>query len=193
MNQLVVYCHPNPNSFNHAIKEALVAALKDKGHDVRVRDLYAVDFHPVLSARDFQYYMDSRVPAEIQVEQDHIKWSDVITFVYPIWWTGMPAMVKGYIDRVFTEGFAYDFDADGIAGLLKEKKAFIFNTTGAAKADAEKMGMAELIKHTSDDAIFKSCGMEVIGHKFFFGVPMAAEADLKAMLEDVKKTAEKLA
>jgi NAD(P)H dehydrogenase (quinone) len=189
MNYLIVYSHPNPNSFNHAIKEALAAALKERGGEVRVRDLYPINFHPVLSTRDFQYYMDGKVPDEVKTEQEHIRWADVIIFVYPIWWTGLPAMVKGYIDRVFTKGFAYDYTAEGIAGLLEGKKVFIFNTTGTPGPVYEKSGMVKSIKQTSDEGIFKFCGMELLGHKFFFAVPAITDVERKAMLEEVREIA----
>ncbi|MFH1018492.1 MAG: NAD(P)H-dependent oxidoreductase, partial [Pseudomonadota bacterium] len=107
MNHLIIYSHPNPKSFNHAILEEFSGALRDAGHEVRVRDLYAIGFKPVLQGSDLEQ-AGKRPPAEdICAEQAHISWADVITFIFPLWWAGMPAIAKGYLDRVFSEGFAY--------------------------------------------------------------------------------------
>ncbi|MFA6448066.1 MAG: NAD(P)H-dependent oxidoreductase [bacterium] len=190
MKHLIVYSHPNPKSFNHAILETYTAALKHKGAEMRIRDLYTIGFSPALDVRDFDYYAQHKVPDEIQAEQDNIKWADFLTFIYPIWWTGLPAMVKGYIDRVFTNGFAFGVGADGVKGLLPGKKVFIFNTTGTPDPVYKDNGMLKSLSQTSDAGIFEFCGMEMAGHKYFAGVPYITDADRAAMLEEVKAIAE---
>jgi NAD(P)H dehydrogenase (quinone) len=111
------------------------------------------------------------------------------TFIYPIWWTGMPAMVKGYIDRVFTEGFAIAEAESGMKGLLYGKRVYIFNTTGIPEHIGIESGMFNLLNSTTDMAIFGFCGFEIVGHKYFSGVPDATEFERKAMLDEVKKIA----
>jgi NAD(P)H dehydrogenase (quinone) len=100
MKALILYAHPNPKSFCAAMKETLVKELKEKGHEVRIRDLYEIGFNPVLHADDFNEFFQNRVPADIKEEQDHIAWADLLVFVYPTWWIGMPAILKGYIGRI---------------------------------------------------------------------------------------------
>jgi NAD(P)H dehydrogenase (quinone) len=95
-------------------------------------------------------------------------------------------MLKGYIDKVFSLKFAYDITADGIVGLLKGKKAFIVNTTGASKEDYDKMGAFKMMNMSMDMAIFKSIGMEVVDHKYFSSVPNVSDQDRKQMLEELR-------
>jgi NAD(P)H dehydrogenase (quinone) len=191
MKHLIVYSHPYEKSFNHAVLETYSGALKQKGAEVRIRNLYEINFSPALHVRDFEYYQQGAVPEEIAVEQGHIKWADFITFIYPIWWTGLPAMMKGYIDRVFTKEFAYTFADGAIKGLLTDKKVFIINTTGSTEQAYTESGMFKSLNQTSNTGIFEFSGMKVAGHKYFAGVPYIADADRKAMLEEVKKIGEK--
>lgn len=93
MNHLVIYAHPNPASFNHAILEAYTRELAAAGHEVRIRDLYATGFNPVILQSDYDM-INRGTPEDIRQEQDHIRWAGVMTFIFPVFWAGMPAMLK---------------------------------------------------------------------------------------------------
>lgn len=192
MKYLIVYSHPNPKSFNHAIKETVREELEKKGHEVRVRDLYGIGFDPVLKGRDFEALSKGEVLGDVRAEQDHLRWAQTAIFIFPVWWTGLPAMMKGYIDRVFSHGFAYAIENGGIKKLLIGKKAMIINTTGSPREMYEASGMYKSLIQTSDDGIFGFCGVEMVGHKFFPGVPFVSDADRKAMLEEVKEIAARM-
>lgn len=186
MKYLIVYAHPNPNSFNSAELETLQSALKQGGHEVRVRDLYAEKFNPVLGPADFQAMAAGSLPRDISVEQSHLQWADTAVFLYPVWWASMPAMLKGYVDRVFLKGFAYDYGRDGsIVPLLKGKKAAVFNTTGSPYEFYERSGMHKSIRQAVDEGIFAFCGMEVLRHEFFGGVPTATAEQRAGMLKQL--------
>jgi NAD(P)H dehydrogenase (quinone) len=185
MNHLVLYAHPNPKSFCHAILETAVEALKAKGHEVRVRDLYAQGFDPVLKGTDFEAMQAGKTAPDVMVEQEHVSWAEVITAIYPVWWTGMPAILKGYIDRVFTLGFAYEFGQEGPKGLLGGRQVVLFNTQGALKEVYDAFGTTDAMKKVSDINIFGFCGMEVLEHKFFGGVPSTDDATRQTYLKEV--------
>jgi NAD(P)H dehydrogenase (quinone) len=187
MKHLIVYCHPNPDSFNNAIVETFIASLKEQGNEVVVRDLYAMRFDPVLKASDFEALREGNTPADIKAEQEHVKWADAFTMVYPIWWTGLPALIKGYIDRVFSYGFAYEYENDGtISKLLAGKKGLIINTHGTPAEIYSKTGMYDGLKITSDIGIYEFCGISPVGHIFFGSVPQIDDAARKKMLEEVR-------
>lgn len=187
MKQLIIYSHPNPGSFNHAILETARETLTAKGDEVVVRDLYALNFDPVLRGSDFEKLMSGETPGDIKTEQDHIRWADTIILIYPIWWVGMPAMVKGYIDRVFTQGFAFSVGANGVEKLLTGKKGVIFNTQGQPGDYYEACGMFDTLKKTSDFGIFEFCGINITQHSFFCAVPYVDDATRKGYLEEVKR------
>lgn len=186
MKYLIVYAHPNPASFNNAILVTISEELKKSNKNFEVRDLYGLHFNPVLSADDLAAFQNGEVPQDIKTEQDYILSADTLIFIFPIWWSSMPAMLKGYIDRVFSLKFAYDITADGIIGLLKGKKAFIVNTTGASREDYEKIGAFKMMNMSMDMAIFQSSGVEVIGHKYYSSVPNVSDQDRKQMLEELR-------
>jgi len=184
MNHLIVYAHPFEDSFNHAILENAVAALESKGHSVAVRDLYAIGFNPVLSPEDFKALRSGHTPEDIATEQAFIKNADAITLIYPLWWTSMPAILKGYIDRVFSYGFAYQYTKEGmVEGLLGSKKSFMITTQGTPNMYYDASGMTQSLKQTTDEGIFGFCAVETLEHLFFGGISSSDDATRKAMLE----------
>lgn len=192
MKHLIIYAHPNPASFNHAILDAYVSALKASHHEVRIRDLYALGFNPVIIQSDYDQINRKKPPDDIREEQGHIRWSEVMTLIFPIFWAGMPAILKGYIEKVFSVGFAYVFEGDKPRGILRGRKVVIINTTGGALNYYQKSGMIESLKNTIDGGIFRFCGFQVIEHRFFVAVPIATPAERSMMLEEVRAIAASL-
>lgn len=192
MKHLIVYAHPNPKSFNHAIMKAFAEELEDLDQDVRVRDLYALGFDPVIRQGDYELFTRGEVPEDIRVEQGHIVWADVITFISPIFWAGLPSLLKGYIERVYSHGFAYRISGSEIKGLLPGKKVVIINTTGVSLEQYGIPGMVESITRTIDHGIFKFCSMDVVAHKFFMGVSSKTGPQRKRMLDEVRALARNL-
>lgn len=193
INHLIVYCNPNPKSLSSAYRDALVELTEMSANPVNVRDLYNIGFSPVLEMRDFDAVKHGQIPAEVKVEQDYVMWANLITFVYPVWWAGMPALMKGYIDRVFTKGFAYTMDDEGhLKGLLGDKKVVILNNMGFPYAYYEKVGMLDSMKQATDEGIFKFCGMEVVEHRFFGHLDAASKAEREGHVEVLKMIYDKI-
>lgn len=188
MKHLIVYAHPHADSFNRAILNTAVEALEAQGHEVVVRDLYALEFQPVLSAADTASMRAGQNPQDIATEQKFITDADAITFIYPIWWTGLPAILKGYVDRVFAYGFAYASGEAGIEKLLTGKKGLIINTHGTPSDIYDQIGMTAGMKMTSDVGIFEFVGIESVDHLFFGSIGYLDDAAYQSMLEQVKQT-----
>lgn len=171
VNILLVYGHPKtPTSFNFSLKEKLVSVLKSKGYNVLVRDLYEVSFNPLLSSEDLAKLHNNEIPDDIKQEQEFIKNADVIIFIYPIWWAGSPAIIKGYIDRVFSYGFAYMYRGNKVVGLLTDKRAIVINSNGSPYELYENEGFYSAMRKVVDDGIFRFCGFNKIKHIFFGGI-----------------------
>lgn len=188
LNHLIVYCNPNPKSLSEAYREAIVELTELSGNNANVRDLYEVGFHPVLEMRDFDSQKRGQIPEDVKVEQDYVEWADLITFIYPIWWAGMPALLKGYIDRVFTKGFAYRMtDEEGnFEGLLTGKKVVILNNMGFTYEYYEKIGMLNSLRQTADQGIFAFCGMNVVEHRFFGHLDGASKNEREGHVNTLK-------
>lgn len=186
MKHLIIYSHPNPQSFNHAILETYIDAVRARGDEGQVRDLYQLNFQPVLSAEDLAGFSEGKIAPEIVTEQEFVAWADLITFIYPLWWAGMPAIAKGYIDRVFCDGFAYRFGPDGLEPLLKGKKAMTITTLGDTSENYEKQGFFEAMDKLTDGISFAFSGLHSIDHIYFGAVPLVSHEERRAMLNEVK-------
>ncbi len=118
MRVLIVYCHPVPESFCAALRDAAMETLSAKGHEVRLIDLYAEGFDPVMRADERRRYNDLEAGDNPAPEHAaHLKWAEALIFVYPTWWYGLPAMLKGWLDRVWTPETAFSISRDG--GAIK--------------------------------------------------------------------------
>ncbi|ADL53033.1 NAD(P)H-dependent oxidoreductase [Clostridium cellulovorans] len=187
MNHLVVFAHPNPKSFCKGILDTVVDASKEKGATVRVRDLYEIGFDPILKPADFVALQSGKVLEDISAEQENIKWADVITFVYPVWWASVPAILKGYVDRVFSYGFAYTSENGAPKGLLTGKKGLLFCTTGSPNEAYSASGMHNSMKQATDQGIFNFSGIEDVKHIFFGAVPYVTDEIRGDYLKEVSK------
>ena len=138
MRALVIYCHPDPQSFTAAVRDRVLARLADVGAEVRLHDLYATGFAPVLSRAEWQGYLDSPANrAPVADETDDLAWCDTLIFVYPTWWYGLPAMLKGWLDRVLVPDLAFLMpSAPGETirpGLTHIGRLGVFTTCGASR------------------------------------------------------------
>ncbi len=150
MNVLLVYCHPERKSYTHAMLEVAKEAIVAEGHSFEVSDLYGEGFNPVAGRHDFttcadpdyfHYQTEQALAAqedgyspEIKREQERIRRADMFVFLFPLWWGGVPAILKGWFERVWSFGFAY---ADGMryeTGYFHGRAAVMAITTGGTPA-----------------------------------------------------------
>ncbi|MBU2994608.1 NAD(P)H-dependent oxidoreductase [Octadecabacter sp. 1_MG-2023] len=138
MKALVVYSHPREGSFNAAIRDLVISRLEEHGVEYRLRDLYAEGFDPTMSAHDHEIY--ETVPenrARVDRDCTDLEWCDALIFVYPTWWYGMPAMLKGWLDRVMVPGVSFILPetvaGDIKPGLTHINKLGVFTTCGASR------------------------------------------------------------
>ena len=137
MRALVVYCHPDPASFTAAIRDLVLEKLAQSGAEVRLLDLYARGFAPALTQPEWQGYLaspDNIAPVAEDVAA--LRWCDTLIFVYPTWWYGLPAMLKGWLDRVLLPDVAFlvpdDTHTTIRPGLRHITGLGVFTTCGAS-------------------------------------------------------------
>ncbi len=185
-NTLIIFGHPSPDSFNGAILKTIQNKLTDKRYQIISKNLYQLNFNPVLTLDDLKKMENSSVAGDIAIEHNDIKWAKNIILIYPIWWAGQPAMVKGWIDRVFSPGFAYAPQEDGtINGLLSDKTVMVFTTTSSSEESMIESGMAVAIEKTMMEGIFGACGVGSMLYKNLYVVPTATEAEKNKMLVEI--------
>lgn len=192
MKHLIVYVNPEEESFSHRILETVKDYSLEKGHEVEVRDLYKLGFNPVLSLEEIQALeKDGSVPADVKIEQDYLDWAELVTFIYPVWWM-IPAMMKGYFDRVLTYEYAYVYTEDGPKGLLKDKKVFRLNSMGTHREVYEKNGLRKDYESVIDEGIIQSTGMKVVESRLFGPSPREDKELGDKYLEEVKEIISKI-
>lgn len=182
MNVLIIYAHPEPLSMNAALKNATVQTLRSYGADVEVSDLYAQGFNAVAGRNDFLnmrnpehlgYVHEQRHAAEarayasdILAEQKKISAADLLIFQFPLWWYSVPAILKGWADRVLTYGFAYTDENIFENGLLRGKQAMLSITTGGTaeelNADSRYTGTVDEFLKPFSGGVLRFVGLEVL-------------------------------
>ncbi|MBY3142921.1 NAD(P)H-dependent oxidoreductase [Rhizobium laguerreae] len=185
MHALIVVAHPDPRSLTHGVAAHLAEGitLSDAGHSVEIADLAAEGFDPRFTAADIALHLgEGALPADVAGEQARIDRADALVLVYPVYWWSMPGLLKGWIDRVFTNGWAYDDRAD--AGLVKLLGRLPVHLVGIGGADAGtymRHGYFGAMKTQIDHGIFDYCGARVVTSEFMLEAgPDHATAHLDA-------------
>ncbi|MGO7153722.1 NAD(P)H-dependent oxidoreductase [Rhizobium leguminosarum] len=185
MHALIVVAHPDPQSLTHGVAAHLAEGitLSDAGHSFEIADLAAEAFDPRFSAADIALHLREGVlPADVAAEQARIDRADALVLVYPVYWWSMPGLLKGWIDRVFTNGWAYDYGAD--ARLVKRLGRLPVHLVGLGGADVRtyaRHGYFGAMKTQIDHGIFDYCGARVVTSEVLFEAgPDHATAHLEA-------------
>lgn len=213
MKVLIVHAHENPDSFCSALFNVAKNDLSSKGHQVITTDLYQQNFKAVASKQDFtaldhdRYYKyataqleasetNSYTPDLIE-EMQKIDNIDVLNFNFPLWWFGMPAILKGWVDRVLAFGVAYGGNYGMYeAGRFHGKKAFLTITTGSPETAYQPKGMnkrnIDRIVDSIHAGIFELLGFEVIDPFVAFGVSRITQDERSVVIERYKAFLDKV-
>ena len=164
MRVLVVLAHPLKESFAAAVSRMVVSALEAKGHEVDLLDLYAEEFDPRLSESERASYMTGTYDlSEIAPYAERLKAAEALILVFPQWWFNLPAILKGFIDRTFVPGIAFDYDEAGIKLVPKLEKLryfWVFSTTGSPWW-VVKFYMGDPVRRILKRGIAAFCGRRV--------------------------------
>lgn len=162
---LVVMAHPAKSSLTRAVTDATIAALQARGLGAETVDLADEGFDPVFGPADHAAFTGKGpLPDDVRAEQKRIDRADHLILVYPVYWWAMPALLKGWIDRVFVAGWAFDGDAEGrITKRLGRLKVSLVAMAAASEATYVKRGYRRAMKAQIEDGIFDFCGAPVVG------------------------------
>ena len=130
MRVLLIHCHPRAESFSAALRDTARQALEAAGHQVECRDLYAEGFSPALNAAEHRDYLDpASNPPDVADHVASLQRAEALLLVYPTWWYGLPAMLKGWFDRIWAPGIAFKLGDGAIEPLLTNIKRIGVVTT----------------------------------------------------------------
>ncbi len=202
---LIVHAHPEQQSFCAALKDVALQHFTEKGDLVQESNLYAMGFDPVGDQRDFKslgnteffkYQLEQinacktdGFSAELKTEMDKLVWCDLLIFNFPLWWFGLPAILKGWVDRVFAMGLVYG-DGRGVYenGTFKEKTAFVTMTTGGPEMAYTSSGNGDIntILYPVHHGMFYFAGMTVLPPFISWGPARMVPEQRTAELERYK-------
>lgn len=198
MNAFLVYAHPEPTSFTAALRNVAVDALVNDGHRVQVSDLNAMRFDPVSDRRNFTTSFDEwrfdqqreekhasahdGFAPDVAAEMAKLERCDLLMLHFPIWWLGMPAIMKGWVDRVFAAGVLYGGGRHFDRGVMRGKRAMCVVTTGGSATQFGPTGMyddIEAVLYPIHRGILEFVGFEVLP-PFTAYAPQRMSADERA-------------
>lgn len=166
MHALIVLAHPDSGSLSHGVAAGIGRGISafDSANSFEIADLTAEAFDPRFSGADIAAHRrKTTVPADVAAEQARIDRADALVLVYPVYWWSMPGLLKGWIDRVFANGWAYD-DTSGTK-VVKKLRHLCVHLVGIGGADAgtyERHGYFGAMKTQLDHGIFDYCGARVV-------------------------------
>ncbi|CAM3404119.1 NAD(P)H dehydrogenase [Pseudomonas floridensis] len=166
MHALIIVAHYDPQSLSQSVARQIAEGISQTGeaHDAEIVDLVAEGFNPVFTAADHSVHCEqARPPEDVLAEQTRIDRADALVLVFPVYWWSMPALLKGWIDRVFISGWAFDFNPG--AGLVKKLGHMKVHLIGVGGADADtyaRHGYDQAMKTQIDHGIFGYCGATVV-------------------------------
>jgi putative NADPH-quinone reductase len=194
MRVLVVFSHPNPDSLGGAALARAIDGLATGDHEVRVTDLYADGFDPAMTAAERLSHAEPGVGPELQRHADDLAWAEALVLVYPTWWSGQPAMLKGWIDRVWVAGVAWELPegANVLRPLLHNVRRIVVVTThGSSKWINSLQGEAG--KRTVTRSIRTMCSKRTrTTWCALYGLDTADGSKRNAFLDRVERTLAKL-
>lgn len=186
----VILAHPYPKSLNHALFDAVVRSLAGSGTDVRPHDLYAEGFNPVLSVGEL-----GKKPTDdplVALYAKELLESSLLVFIHPNWWGQPPAIMKGYVDRVFRPPYAYDFDPDRqdlpARGMLAGKSALVLNTSNT-EAEREEGYFHDPLEWEWIRCVFGFCGISRSRRRMFRIVASSTPDERAAWLAEAGELA----
>ncbi|WP_078409886.1 NAD(P)H-dependent oxidoreductase [Priestia abyssalis] len=203
MNVLIVYAHPEPTSFTAALKDTAVETLEALGHSVELSDLYADGFNPVAGRHDFTtiadpsrfHYQTEQLYAsknkgfstELTREQERLLKANLMVFVFPIWWGGMPAIMKGWFERVLAYGIAYSDGKRYEQGYFFGKRGILCLTTGGSGkrfSSEGTYGSIEDVLYPTQRCMLEYIGLEVMEPFVAYATPRLDDDARKAYLQN---------
>jgi len=206
MKFFIVHAHAEPKSFNGALTRHAQAILEAQRHEVIISDLYAMQFDPVSDRRNFTSQKDSNYfkqqveemyatevdgfTPDIKAELDKLDWCDVLIFQFPLWWFGLPAILKGWVDRVFAMGRIYGGGKWYDNGVFKGKKALLSLTTGGPETMYSETGLngnIQTILFPINHGILRFVGFDVLPPFIVWSPSRIGDERRQAYLEEYQQ------
>lgn len=187
MHALIVIAHPDPASLTHAVAAGLAQGIAASGHTTEIADLAAEGFDPRFTPGDHALHQKKAGPApDVAAEHARIDRADALVLAYPVYWWSFPGLLKGWIDRVFTQGWAYDESPDGkLEKKLQRLQVHLVAIGGADQRTFARHGYFGAMKTRIDHGIFGYCGATVATSELLLASDEGYPASLPDTARDI--------
>lgn len=212
MNVLIILAHPEPKSFNGALYQTAIDTLRRQGHEIKTSDLYRMQFNPISDRHNFTTVKDATFlklgmeeiyatehdgfVSAIKTEQEKLEWCDLVIWQFPLWWFSVPAILKGWTDRVFAAGKIYGAGRiPYVSGKFKGKKAMLSITTGSPDGhylEDGPYGDINGILKPIHRGIFEYVGFSVLKPQLNYAVAHITDAERVILLDKWSKRLENI-
>lgn len=206
MRVLIVHAHPEPKSFNGALTTAAAGSLREAGHEVLISDLYQSGFNPVSGRHNFTSVKDpfffkqqqeelfassdGGFAADVAAEMERLFWCDALILQFPLWWFGMPAILKGWVDRVFAMGLTYGNGRWFDRGVFSGKRAVCSLTTGGpahSYTARGRQGELRLLLFPVHHGMLRFTGFDVLPPNTVYGPARMTPEERESALGEWRK------
>ena len=187
---LIVTAHPVENSLSQSLAQRIAGKLQEQGTQVEIADLHAEGFSPTMIRPDLDLYHGdvSALPDEVLREQQRVERADMLVFVFPIYWWSVPALLKGWFDRVLTVNWAYKVAEDGrIVGNLRDVPVRLVATAGSDLAGFDKHGYSAAIQSQIVEGVFGFCGLKNVTLDILYQADSATPQQVDDFLQSLTK------
>lgn len=193
MKVLVLYAHPWEKSFNHAILQKVKEVLAANNHEMDVLDLNQEKFDPILCREDLALYSQGKSSdPKVTVYQEKLLWAEHLVLIFPVWWTGEPAVLKGFFDKVLLKGFAFDKKGKIPKGLLGHiRGASVFNTM-SSPGFYYALFLKNAVKQSVVKGTLKFCGIKKVKWYPLFRIDKLSKERAQKYLSRVSKAMSKI-
>jgi NAD(P)H dehydrogenase (quinone) len=199
MHLMTVFSHPFTDKYPAAVMNEFHEPFRRLGHSIDVLDLDQEDFDPRFTRADHDHFWGGPIPAGITEMHERVEAADRLAFVFPVYWWGMPALMKGWVERVFTPGWAYQYGS-GVADRGKDELAesllpsiptALIGIGGSKEATYDKYGYGEAMRTQLDVGTFAYCGLSDVESHLIYDVEGDHNSDKRSQgLEQARAVAE---
>lgn len=176
MHLLAVYAHPLRQSYTGAVLDSFLAGFAEAAsHTVEIADLYREGFETRFQPEDYAQFRGDAMPAEIGREQARVERAEALAFVFPVWWWSFPAILKGWFERVFSEGWAYHFEPGLSRGRLRDRPTLLLGVGGSRQSTYRKYGYDDAMRVQIDIGLLGYCGLRDVETHLFYDVEQSPE------------------
>ncbi len=187
MSVTIVYAHPWNESFNHAVLTRTISLLEEKGENITLIDLYKDGFDPVMSEQDLALYSKGKSTDKLVERYNQIlDQTSKIIFIFPIWWYDMPAILRGFFDKVMLKNSAYTSDNEGLHGLRKINETLILTTSSTSTDNLVNL-FGDPVNGTIINGTFRAVGFYHAKWSNLGGADKITDAERKEYLDGLSQ------